>query len=74
MRKKKRHNLRDSRWRSVIKALTWRVIATSVTGMLVWWATGDIRLSVGASVIDVVIKLVFYYGHERIWNKIAFGR
>lgn len=66
--------MKDSRIRSIVKGLTWRVIATSTTMALVYWVTGSVELMAHAGMADVVLKLLFYYGHERAWGRVAWGR
>jgi uncharacterized membrane protein len=66
--------MREARKRSVIKALTWRVIATSTTMVLAYAATGDLKVAGAIGAADVVIKLLFYYVHERAWGRIPWGR
>jgi adenylylsulfate kinase len=66
--------MKDSRIRSVIKALTWRVIATSTTMSLVYLGTGDIELMAHIGIADVLIKLFFYFVHERAWGRIKWQR
>lgn len=58
----------------MLKALTWRVIATGTTMSLVYIGTGDIELMAHVGIADVLIKLFFYFGHERVWGRIAWGR
>jgi uncharacterized membrane protein len=64
--------MRKARKRSVIKALTWRVIATSTTMVLAYAATGDLKVAGAIGAADVVIKLLFYYVHERAWGRIPW--
>ncbi len=64
----------ESRKRSLVKAISWRVIATAVTMLVsyIWleeWAT-SIALALAAN----GIKAGLYYAHERGWNRIDFGR
>ena len=60
--------------RSVLKAVSWRVIAT-LTGMfLVYFFTGQLELMAGFGIGDVFLKLIFYYSHERVWNLIKYGK
>ena len=66
--------MHDEHRRSVLKAISWRIIATSVTMFLVYIFTGQLVLMVGVGFFDVVLKLVFYFLHERVWNRIEFGR
>jgi len=60
--------------RSGAKAVTWRVIATATTMFLVYVFTGELDLSLGVGVFDVLLKLVFYFLHERAWNRVEYGR
>jgi len=64
----------DKHIRSITKGISWRVIATITTMTLVFLFTGDVSLSLGIGAFDVLLKLVFYYAHERAWNGIAWGR
>lgn len=66
--------MKDSRTRSIVKGLIWRVIATGTTMSLVYISTGDLSLMAHIGLADVVIKLTLYYGHERLWGKVAWGR
>lgn len=68
------HPIREARWRSIAKALTWRVIATSTTMALAYAATGDLKIAGAIGAADVVIKLFFYYIHERVWGRVRKGR
>ncbi len=60
--------------RSLVKALTWRVIAFLVTIIAIYIYTNDIKESLVVGIAANVIKIFLYYLHERIWNKIEFGR
>lgn len=66
--------MREARIRSIIKALTWRVIATCTTMGLVYVATRDLDLMAAVGAADVLIKLFFYYCHERVWGRVPWGR
>jgi|TARA_B100000315_G_scaffold234943_1_gene249401 uncharacterized membrane protein len=55
----------------IIKTMTWRVIATSITISVTYIITGgklEIAGAVGA--LDAAIKMVGYYAHENIWDRI----
>ncbi len=66
--------MREARLRSIIKALTWRVVATSTTMALAYLATRDMKVVMAIGAADVVIKLFFYYVHERVWGRLSWGR
>lgn len=63
----------ELRRRSIIKGVTWRVTATIITIIIVFLFTGEIKLALGVGLIEAIAKLVLYYIHERIWNKISWG-
>ncbi|MCQ9205033.1 MAG: DUF2061 domain-containing protein [Omnitrophica bacterium] len=60
--------------RSLVKAITWRVIAFLVTIIVVYAYSRDIKESLVVGVTANSIKIFLYYAHERIWNRIKFGR
>ena len=62
--KKKRH---------IAKAITWRIIASLTTGIIAWGMTGKMELGMSIGALDVIIKLVLYYFHERMWYHSAVG-
>ena len=64
----------DSRKRSIAKTITWRVIATFITVSIGYFFTREVVLSAGIGLVDVIVKIVAYYSHERIWDRIYFGR
>jgi uncharacterized membrane protein len=65
---------RDSTARSIAKAVSYRVFGSAITGLILLVLTRRITLSIVGSVLDMVLKIVAYFLHERIWNLIDFGR
>lgn len=60
--------------RSFAKTISWRVIATLTTMTIVYFLTGEIALSFAAGGIDVSVKIILYFLHERAWNRVTWGR
>ena len=60
--------------RSLFKAISWRVLATLTTMIVVFLFTGELFLAIGVGILDATIKILIYYGHERVWNTIKWGR
>jgi uncharacterized membrane protein len=60
--------------RSVLKALSWRVVGTLDTLIVSYFLTGQIGLATSIASVDFLTKLVLYFFHERIWNKIKWGK
>jgi len=59
--------------RSVTKAASWRVVATGITTLLVYLFTRDLAIAGSVGMLEVLVKLVAYYLHERAWNRIGWG-
>jgi adenylylsulfate kinase len=36
--------------------------------------TKELVLSVGIGAVEVIVKLVLYYFHERIWQRVKLGK
>jgi len=66
--------LRESHLRSVLKGITWRVIATSTTIGIAWWMTDEIETALKIGSIEFVGKVFIYYLHERAWQIVPRGR
>ncbi|MEM3640710.1 MAG: DUF2061 domain-containing protein [Candidatus Bathyarchaeia archaeon] len=60
--------------RSFVKAISWRIVATLTTVLLVFAFTGNVIISGGVGFAELVMKIVIYYVHERVWNIVDFGR
>ena len=64
----------DSHTRSIAKAVSYRILGSLATAGIFFALSGNLSLSVGAGVLDSVVKIGIYYLHERIWNNISAGR
>ena len=60
--------------RSVAKAVSWRFIGTMDTLLISYLLTGKVVLAASIASIDFITKMVLYFFHERIWNKIPWGK
>lgn len=65
---------RETKRRSAVKTISWRIVATLTTTFLVWIFTGKLTIAITIGSIEVIAKLIFYFFHERMWDKIQFGR
>ncbi|HCE44066.1 MAG TPA: hypothetical protein DET40_11005 [Lentisphaeria bacterium] len=64
----------DKHWRSAAKAISWRTVGTIDTIIISWLITGQLTFAISIGAVELFTKMFLYYGHERIWNKIRFGR
>ena len=65
--------MHEERKRAIAKTVSWRVMATVITILLVYFFTKRIDISLEIGALEVVLKLLFYYCHERGWNLIKWG-
>jgi uncharacterized membrane protein len=64
----------ESTSRSLAKAVSYRVLGSAGTALIVFIFSGNMPLSAGVGAIDMVLKIALYFLHERIWNYIPYGR
>ncbi len=60
--------------RSLAKALSWRFVATLITTAIVYAATGRGEFAATIGLVDTLIKFAAYFAHERMWNRVRYGR
>ena len=66
--------MNDTPVRSLAKAVSWRVTGTVDTFIISWAITGQVLLASGIAVTEIVTKICLFWAHERVWNKIDWGR
>ncbi|HEY5412720.1 MAG TPA: DUF2061 domain-containing protein [Caulobacteraceae bacterium] len=64
----------DSHLRSIIKAVSWRLIGSFDTFMLSLLVTGSAKYAVSIATAEALTKIVLYYLHERAWRLVRWGR
>jgi|TARA_B110000285_G_C14955364_1_gene528912 uncharacterized membrane protein len=63
-----------SKRRHLAKAVTWRIIASTVTALIAWWFGLPAKAVGLVFAADLVIKFILYYAHERVWyTHIKYG-
>jgi len=60
--------------RSIAKALSWRIVGTLDTLLISYLLTGKIALAASIASIDFLTKMVLYFFHERLWNRVKWGK
>jgi uncharacterized membrane protein len=64
----------EKHYRSLVKALSWRVTGTMDTILISFLITGQAKWAISIGFVELFTKIFLYYVHERIWNKLSFGR
>ena len=60
--------------RSLIKTISWRITGSSATFLIAYLISGDLNVSGTIAVIQLTANTILYYIHERVWNKIKWGK
>ena len=60
--------------RSFVKSLSYRIFGTLTSFIVAYAITGKGSLSALIALWETVVKVGVYYCHERIWNKVNWGR
>jgi uncharacterized membrane protein len=64
----------EKAYRSLVKTISWRVVGTIDTVVISFLITGNIKMAASIGSIEFFTKMALFYFHERIWNKISFGK
>jgi uncharacterized membrane protein len=60
--------------RHIAKTISYRIISTGVGFVIVWSVSGSLKFGTAFSAVELILKPIIYYLHERGWYKyIKFG-
>jgi len=65
---------RETTTRSILKTISWRLLATLTTILLVYIFTGKVAMAFTIGGIEIILKMLLYFLHERAWDHTNFGR
>jgi len=69
-----KNQIKETHIRSIIKAVSYRLLGSGATGLLTWIVTQKLDFAFFVSIGDFAIKIILYYLHERIWSRIKWGK
>jgi uncharacterized membrane protein len=64
----------EKHYRSFVKAVSWRLTGSVDTLVISFLITRQIKWALTISGVELFTKIFLFYVHERVWNKIPFGR
>jgi len=64
----------DSKKRSLVKAISWRLIAICILAVVSFLLLGDLKTASLITLFYHVIQVAIYMFHERMWNYISWGK
>ena len=65
---------KETNLRYIVKGISWRIVATGTTIIIVYIFFGRLDLAIAAGLLETVAKVALYWVHEKIWQKIKFGK
>ncbi len=65
---------KETNKRSIAKGISWRIIATGTTIVIIYVFFGRLDLAIAAGLIESVLKIGLYWAHERAWFKVRWGK
>lgn len=60
----------NSKFKSALKSVTWRITASATTMLLVYFMSGDLKVASAVASAEIFVKMIVYYIHERVWEKV----
>ncbi len=66
--------MNDNQKRTILKTISFRIVASLLTVIIVYIFTKELIISFGVGIVEAISKMIFYYIHERIWDKIDWGK
>ncbi len=64
----------ETNGRAIAKTISWRIIATFTTAVLVYIFVGRVDVAAAVGGLEMIAKMILYFFHERGWNYIHFGK
>ena len=60
--------------RTTVKTIAYRLLGSGLTFIIAFIFTGEFVVSASISVTEFVLKPAMYWIHERVWNRVKWGR
>ena len=64
----------ESPTRSLVKTISWRITGSGATFAISYAVLGDITVSGTIAVIQLTFNTLLYFVHERVWDRVSWGR
>lgn len=60
--------------RSIAKTITWRLTGSGATFLVSYVMTGSFAIAGTIASIQIVSNTILYFAHERVWDRIKWGK
>jgi len=68
------HHPEETLRRSVVKTISYRVAILILDFTAIYLFTGKIKIAIGFMIVSNVYTTLGYFFHERIWDRIKWGK
>jgi adenylylsulfate kinase len=68
------HHAEETLHRSIVKTISYRVAILILDFASIYLFTGKIKIALGFMIVSNIYTTVGYFFHERIWDKIKWGK
>ena len=70
----KTHHAEETLGRSIIKTASYRVVILILDFVSIYLFTGQAKIALGFMLLSNIYSTLGYFFHERIWDKIKWGK
>jgi uncharacterized membrane protein len=68
------HHATETLPRSIVKTVTYRVIILILDFASIYIFTGQVKIALGFMIVSNINSTLGFFFHERIWDKIKWGK
>lgn len=68
------HHARETVKRTIMKTVSYRVLIIVLDFFAIYFFTGQMKIAVGFMLVSNVYTTLGYFLHERIWDRIKWGK
>ena len=65
------YNLDDTRFKSSLKTISWRLVTSPDKLMKAWLVTGNLKTAGSTMLLEIFTKMSLYYLHEQVWTRFS---
>jgi adenylylsulfate kinase len=68
------HHVEETLRRSIVKTISYRAAILILDFTFIYLFTGQIKVALGFMIVSNIYTTLGYFFHERIWDKIKWGK
>lgn len=68
------HHAEETVGRTIVKTISYRVVILILDFTAIYLFTGKVKVALGFMIVSNIYTTLGYFFHERIWDKIKWGK